>query len=81
MCVCLMLIGVVSFSYSTGVLTSIITSYDTTECEVKEKIATLNDIHRQYHMDITLFNRVVKTIKYDHAKKRKDTLHFLEELP
>ena len=80
-CVCLMLVGVVSFSYSTGALSSIITSYDTSESEIKEKIATLNEIHRRYKMDISLFNKLASSIRYDHNKKQKDILHFIEELP
>jgi len=40
----LMLLGVVSFSFATGTIASIITSYDSKEAVLKEKIATLNDI-------------------------------------
>ena len=65
-----MLVGVVSFSYSTGTLSSLIPSYDTSESETKEKVATLNEIHKQYNLSVTLFNKLVKTIKYDHKKKR-----------
>jgi hypothetical protein len=28
-----------------------------------------------------LFNKLAKTIKYDHSKKQKDTIQFMEELP
>ena len=44
MCIFLMLLGVMSFSFATGSLASIITSYDSKEALLKEKIATLNDI-------------------------------------
>lgn len=42
MCIFLMLIGVVVFSLTAGSLSSIITSYDSRESYIKEKIATLN---------------------------------------
>ena len=77
----MMIIGVISFSFTTGSLSSIITSYDSREAQLKEKIATLNQIADEYTLDINLFNKLAKTIKYDHSKKQKDTLVFMEELP
>ena len=77
----LMLLGVVSFSFATGTIASIITSYDSQEAVLKEKIATLNDMQVEYDLDIHLFNKLAKTIKYDHAKKKRDMLQFIEELP
>ena len=32
-------------------------------------------------MESTLFNKLVRTIQYDHQKKRKDFSQFMEELP
>lgn len=34
-----------------------------------------------YKIDIDLFNQLAKTIRYDHSKKQKDVLQFMEELP
>jgi hyperpolarization activated cyclic nucleotide-gated potassium channel 2 len=48
----LMLLGVVSFSFATGTIASIITSYDSQEAVLKEKIATLNDMQIEYDVDI-----------------------------
>jgi hypothetical protein len=47
-----MLLGVVSFSFATGTIASIITSYDSQEAVLKEKIATLNDMQIEYDLDI-----------------------------
>jgi Ion channel len=44
MCIMLMIIGVVSFSFATGSLSSIISNYDSSEGKYKEKISTLNQI-------------------------------------
>ncbi len=76
-----MVVGVISFSYATGALASIITSYDSKEALLKEKISTLNEITSEYDLDIDLFNKLAKTIKYDHSKKQKDILQFIDELP
>jgi len=43
-CIIMMLLGVISFSFATGSIASIITSYDSKEALLKEKIAVLNDI-------------------------------------
>ena len=76
-----MVVGVISFSFATGALASIITSYDSKEALLKEKISTLNEITTEYDLDIDLFNKLAKTIKYDHSKKQRDILQFIDELP
>jgi len=35
----------------------------------------------EYDFDIDLFNKLAKSIKYDHSKKQRDILQFIEELP
>ena len=43
-CAMIMLIGVISFSYANGSLSSILTTYDVDNAAVKEKLEILNDI-------------------------------------
>jgi hypothetical protein len=43
-----MIIGVIAFSFATGSLSSIMSNYDAKEAYVKEKMATLNEIEREY---------------------------------
>ena len=69
-----MITGVIAFSFATGALSSIISSYDSTEAKLKEKLATLNDISAEYRLDDDLYNRLVKNIRYDHSRKQKDVL-------
>lgn len=76
-----MMLGVVSFSFATGALASILTSYDSKEAQLKERIATLNQISNEYDIDVELYTKLVRTMKYDHHKKSKDTSQFMEELP
>ena len=76
-----MLIGVVTFSLVTGTLASIISSYDSNEALIKEKIAVLNEIYDEYDIGVKLFGQLAKTIKYDSRKKQKDLVRFLDELP
>ncbi len=81
MAVLIMLMGVMCFSFATGTISNLITSYDSQEALLKEKIATLNEIHIEYGIDTELFNKLARNIKYDHSKKKKDIAHFIEELP
>lgn len=43
-CILLMLLGVVSFSYTTGALSSMISTHDSKESILKEKLQTLNEL-------------------------------------
>lgn len=48
LCILLMLIGVISFSFATGAISSIITNQDTAEAKLKEKMQTLESIQTEY---------------------------------
>ncbi|CDW89496.1 cation channel family protein [Stylonychia lemnae] len=80
-CILLMIIGVIAFSFATGSLSSIISNYDSSQAKLKEKIATLNDIREQYQIGPKLFDELRKAIKYDHSKNYNDVIQFMEELP
>lgn len=58
----LMVFGVISFSYATGALSTIIQSVDAREAQTKEKIAVLNEIKHEYKLNPALFNKLVRTI-------------------
>eukprot|EP00347_Sterkiella_histriomuscorum_P023005 403336321 len=77
----LMIIGVISFSFASGSLSSLISNYDSSQAKLKEKIATLNDIREQHKIGPELFDELRKAIKYDHSKNHKDKIQFMEELP
>lgn len=81
LCILLMLIGTLSFSFFTGSLSSIISNYDSSEAKLKEKISTLNAIQSEYSIELELYNKCVKTVHYDHSKKQKNFIDFLDELP
>ena len=67
-----MLIGVIAFSFGTGALSSIISSYDSSQAKLKEKMSTLNDINKEYHLNTELFKKLIQSINYDHSKKSRD---------
>lgn len=77
----LQVLGVFLFSMGSGAIAALITNYDNREALLKAKINTLNWIARDYKLSIDLFNRLAKTIRYDHSKLKKSNLSFMEELP
>lgn len=76
-----MLIGVIAFSFATGALASIIASIDASEATLKEKMATLNELQVEYKLKTDLYNKLVKSLRYDHSKRSKDNQQFMNELP
>ena len=80
-CILMMLIGVISFSFATGSLSSIIANYDASQAQLKEKLATLNELKKQYDIGPGLYEQLRKTIKYDHSKNSRDIVDFMKELP
>ena len=66
LCILLMLLGVIAFSYATGSISSIITNQDSTDAKLRVKMMTLESIQHEYNIDEKLFNKIVKIVKYDH---------------
>ena len=76
-----MMIGVVAFSFAIGSLSSILSNYDSSQATLKEKIATLNDIKKDYLIEDQLYEELRVAIKYDHSRNYRDVKKFMEELP
>lgn len=66
LCIFLMLIGVVAVSFATGAISSIISNQDSAAQKLKEKMTTIDSIKQEYNIDESLFNRIIKAVKYDH---------------
>jgi hypothetical protein len=57
-CIFLMFIGVFLFSFATGSITSIISSRDQDEAELKKKMLMLDTIYLKYHIDPALYTKI-----------------------
>ena len=51
LCILLMLVGCVAFSFATGAISAILESYDAKNAALTEKITTLNEIRHEYQLD------------------------------
>lgn len=76
-CIILMLVGCVAFSFATGALSGILENYDSKNAKLKEKIATLDEIRAEYGLDIILYDKLSNSIKYDHSKQAKNFSSFI----
>jgi potassium voltage-gated channel Eag-related subfamily H member 8 len=77
----LMIVGVCFYSYCIGSISSVLSSIDTREAKLQEKLGVLNDIAKDYDMTTDLYLRLHKTLKYDHNKNVMDKFEFLKQLP
>ena len=87
-----MMIGVISFSFAIGSLSSVVQNLDSKQAKLKvtshpiantfqEKLSTLNEIKATHKLNYDLYSRLRFCLKYDHSKDASDQLDFLEELP
>ena len=76
-----MCIGGYTYSYTTGILSSIISNSDNKEAALKEKLSTLNEIKSAYKVETDLYNKLLRNVHYDYKKRSKEFIAFIEDLP
>ena len=77
----IMIIGVISFSFATGSLSSIMQNYDQANAKLQERITVLNRIFKDHHLPLELYERLKQAIKYDFNKDQNDINQFVVDLP
>jgi len=76
-----MIIGVISFSFASGSLASILQNYDSQNAKFQEKIIVLNRIYKDYFLPLDLYQRLKQSLKYNLNKDIDDLNAFVEDLP
>jgi hypothetical protein len=64
----LFVFGVFTFSFSIGSLSSLLSNLDTKQAKLKEKLNILNELKKEYKVPFVLYNKLYRTLKYDHSK-------------
>jgi voltage-gated potassium channel len=77
----IMCIGVCSYSFAVGSLSSVLSSLDSKQAKLKQKLNTLEELRRQYRLNHEIYIKLKKSLKYDHSKDKSDKFSFLNELP
>ena len=67
-CSVLMVIGVSSFSFATGTLSSILSNLDSSSAQLKSKLGTLHDINDEYKLPPSLYDDLRNALKFDHTR-------------
>lgn len=80
-CILIMVIGVVSFSFASGTLASIIQNYDVQNAKQEDKMNILNKIHKDYSLPIDLYTRIKQCVKQEGNQEMDELNAYLEELP
>lgn len=79
--ICIMIIGVIAFSFATSSLTSLLSNYDQANANLQDKVQILNRIYKDYALPLELYERLRQAVKYDHNKDQNDVNAFVAELP
>jgi len=72
----LMLVGVIAFSFATGSLSSIMSTYDSSEALYREKLNILNEIDTKYEISGNLKEEIKKLIKFESNQSKSDVKIF-----
>ena len=64
-CIITMIIGVISFSFASGSLASILQNSDSQDAMFQGKVYTLNRIYKEYCLPLDLYGRLKQSIKYN----------------
>jgi hypothetical protein len=77
----IMIIGVISFSFAVGSLSSVLTSLDNLQAKIKQKYTILENIANDYNLDTHFLMRLREVIKYQYTKNEVDKYQLLNDLP
>lgn len=80
-CIILMCIGGILYSFAIGSLSSILSSLDSSKAKLNEKINTLNQLKTAYKIPFELYYKLRSAIRYDHSSTANNQSAFLSELP
>lgn len=67
-CILLMVIGVTSFTFVSGALSSIISNYDQRQSELQEKLLFLNEIKNSYNISEGLYAELRSALRFEADK-------------
>ena len=76
-CVCLMVTGVIGFSFVTGALASIISNEDSNQAILQQQLSILQEITEEYGIGDKLHLALKESINYDFKRKQKNFNMFL----
>ena len=76
-----MFIGVCTYSFAVGSLTSVLSSLDSKEAKLKKKLNILDDLKMEYNLNTETYIKLKKVLQYDHSRDVKEKFEFINSLP
>jgi hypothetical protein len=64
-CIFLMIFGVISFTFISGALSSILSNVDNNTATLQEKVLFLNKLQVHYNIKGNLYNEIRKALNYE----------------
>ena len=80
-CFFLMIFGVISFTFISGALSSILSNVDNTAATLQEKLLFLNKLQMQYRIKGVLYQEIRKALNYDNKTMMVGLDAFIDSLP
>jgi CRP-like cAMP-binding protein len=80
-CAFLMIFGVLAFSFTTSSLSTLITNMDSRNAKLKTRLAQLNSLNSKYNLNLRLYHKLEKVLKFDHSKHEQFEVGFLNDIP
>jgi potassium voltage-gated channel Eag-related subfamily H member 8 len=80
-CIFIMLVGVMTFSFFSGSLASIIQFYDCENAKYREQLSLLNKLFKEYKLPVKLYANLKQSINYQASNDFEKIHEFTEELP
>lgn len=80
-CSIIMVVGVMSFSFANGSLTSILSSYDSQNNALQQKIEILNRIYQEFYLPLDLYMQCKKNLEFNTKSNHRQVIEFLDNLP
>jgi len=80
-CVILQCIGVFTFTFVSGALSSILANYDNREAQLQEKLIYLSKLRQQYKISDKLYLEIKKALTYEFKTNLTGIDTFISQLP
>ena len=80
-CILMMVIGVISFSFATGSLASIIQNYDSQNEAFDEKLNILDTLNHDHNLPLDLYIKIRQFLKLNVIEDINNKNNFVQELP
>jgi hypothetical protein len=76
-----MIIGVCSYSFAIGSLSSVLSNMDSKKAKLKNKLGILEKLRLEYKLNYQMYSKLKKALQYDNSRDESDKFEFISGLP